>query len=62
MRDQPEDVLNIFLNFVLEIQHKILVWVKGAFHLSELPGQTPPEVMRISLLIKTILLHQSNPK
>ena len=34
----------------------------GAFHLSELTGQTLPVVMKISLLIKTILLHQSNPK
>ena len=35
---------------------------KGAFHLSELTGQTIPVVMRISLLIKTIHPDQSNPK
>ena len=35
---------------------------KGAFHLSELTGQTNPVVMKISLLIKTILPDQSNPK
>ena len=35
---------------------------QGAFHLSELTGQTIPVVMRISLLIKTIYPDQSNPK
>ena len=35
---------------------------QGAFHLSELTGQTLPVVMRISLLIKTIQPDQSNPK
>ena len=35
---------------------------KGAFHLSELTGQTLPVVTRISLLIKTIQPDQSNPK
>ena len=35
---------------------------KGAFHLSELTGQTIPVVMGISLLIKTIQPDQSNPK
>ena len=35
---------------------------QGAFHLSELTGQNIPAVIRISLLIKTIQLHQSNPK
>ena len=35
---------------------------KGAFHLSELTIQTLPFVTRISLLIKTIQLHQANPK
>ena len=35
---------------------------KGAFHLSELSGQTIPVVLRISLLIKTIQPDQSNPK
>ena len=35
---------------------------KGAFHLSELAGQTIPVVIRISLLIKTIQPDQSNPK
>ena len=38
----------------------LLFW--GAFHLSELTGQTIPVVMRISLLIKTIHPDQSNPK
>ena len=33
---------------------------KGAFHLSELTGQAIPVVIRISLLIKTIQLDQSN--
>ena len=31
---------------------------KGAFHLSELTGQTNPVTKRISLLIKTIQLDQ----
>ena len=35
---------------------------KGAFHLSELTGQTLLVVTRISLLIKTIQPDQSNPK
>ena len=35
---------------------------KGAFHLSELTGQTIPVVMRILLLIKTIQPDPSNPK
>ena len=35
---------------------------KGAFHLSELTGQTITVTMRISLLIKTIKPDQSNPK
>ena len=35
---------------------------KGAFHLSELSGQTLPVVMGISLLIKAIQADQSNPK
>ena len=35
---------------------------KGAFHLSELTGQTIPVVMRILLLIKTFQLDPSNPK
>ena len=35
---------------------------KGAFHLSELTGQTLLAVTRISLLIKTIQPDQSNPK
>ena len=30
------------------------IFPQGAFHLSELTGQTIPVVMRISLLIKTI--------
>ena len=34
----------------------------GAFHLSELTGQTIPVEMIISLLITTILPDQSNPK
>ena len=34
---------------------------KAAFHLSELTDQPIPIVMRISLLIKTNLPHQSNP-
>ena len=33
---------------------------KDGFHLSELTGQSIPVVMRISLLIKTIQLDQSN--
>ena len=33
---------------------------QGAFHLSELTGQTIPVAMRISLLIKTIRSDQSN--
>jgi len=35
---------------------------KGAFHLSELTGQTITVAMKISLLIKTIQPDQSNPK
>ena len=35
---------------------------QGAFHLSELAGQSLPDVMRISPLIKTIQPDQSNPK
>ena len=35
---------------------------KGAFHLSELTGQSIPVVKRISLLIKTIQPDQSKPK
>ena len=35
---------------------------KGAFHLSELTGQTIPVVMRISLLIKTTQPDMLNPK
>ena len=35
---------------------------KGGFHLSELTGHSIPVVMRISLLIKTIQLDQSNLK
>ena len=35
--------------------------LQGAFHLSELTGQTIPIVMGISLLIKTIQPDQSNP-
>ena len=35
---------------------------KAPFHLSELTGQHIPIVMRISLLIKTNHLDQSNPK
>ena len=35
---------------------------KGAFHLSELPGQDISFVMRILLLIKAIQPDQSNPK
>ena len=35
---------------------------KGAFHLSELTGQTIPVVMRILLLIKTFQPDPSNPK
>ena len=41
------------------------LWVrdsKGAFHLSDLTGQTIPTLMRISLLIKTIQPDESNPK
>ena len=34
----------------------------GAFHLSELTGQTIPVVMRISILIKIFQSDQSNPK
>ena len=36
--------------------------IQGAFHLSELTGQTLPVVTRISLLIKTIQPDQSNPE
>ena len=39
---------------VLNVLIIISVKTKGAFHLSELTGQTIPVVMRISLLIKTI--------
>ena len=35
---------------------------KGAFHLSELTGQSIPIVMRIPFLIKTNHPDQSNPK
>ena len=35
---------------------------KGAFHLSELTGQTIPVAMRIFLLIKTLQSDQSNPE
>ena len=35
---------------------------KAPFHLSQLTGQHIPIVMRISLLIKTNHLDQSNPK
>ena len=35
---------------------------RGAFHLSELTGQTLLVVTRISLLIKTIQPDKSNPK
>ena len=35
---------------------------KGAFHVSELTGQTIPVTMIISLLIKTLQPDQSNPK
>ena len=35
--------------------------LRGAFHLSELIGQTIPILMRISLSIKTIQPDQSNP-
>ena len=34
----------------------------GAFHLSELTGQSIPVKMRISLLIKTVQSDQSDPK
>ena len=39
-----------------------IAYSEGAFHLSELTGQTIPVVMRISLLITTIELDQSKPK
>ena len=42
--------------------HSNYSWSKGAFHLSELTGQTIPIIMRISLLIKTIQPDQSNRK
>ena len=34
----------------------------GAFHLSELTGQTIPNAMRISILLKSLQPYQSNPK
>ena len=34
---------------------------EGTFHLSELTGQAIPVVIKISLLLKTIQLDQSNP-
>ena len=37
-------------------------FVEGAFHLSELTGQTLPVVTRITLLIKTIQPDQSIPE
>ena len=38
-------------------------WVtEGAFHLSELTGQTIANAMRISILIKSLQPDQSNPK
>ena len=39
-----------------------MCWLKGAFHLPELTGQTIPVIMRISLFIKTIQPDLSNPK
>ena len=42
-------VISPGLNYVL-----LVLLTKGAFHLSELEGQSLPNVMRISLLIKTI--------
>ena len=47
---------------IVAAKFTIVVYLKGAFHLSELTGQTIPVVMRISLLIKTIQPDMLNPK
>ena len=43
-------------------QNRHATQTKGAFHLSELTGQTSPVVTRILLSGKTIQPDQSNPK
>ena len=49
------------MNFLVGVTSKSYE-SNGAFHLSELTGQTIPVVMRISLLIKSIQPDMSNPK
>ena len=44
------------------LRHTKIRITRGAFHLSELTGQTLLVVTKISLLIKTIQPDQSNPK
>ena len=40
----------------------VSVGTKGAFHLSELTGQTIPNAMRVSILMKSLQPDQSSPK
>ena len=64
---QFQHIVIVWRLFVRDFQYsRRSCWLwnepKGAFHLSELTGQTIPVVMRILLLIKTFQPDPSNPK
>ena len=58
----PIDITRSSTNFVTNVNWTSFCVTQGAFHLSELTGQTLPAVTRISLFIKTIQPDQSNPE